>query len=88
MPILEAMALGVPVITSKVSSMPEIAGKAALFVDPSNVDQLVRAMADVLTKPAVAKRLAEAGPEQAKQFSWDTCATETMEVYKKVIGKK
>ncbi len=88
LPILEAMALGVPVITSKVSSMPEIAGKAALFVDPSNVDQLVRAMADVLTKPAVAKRLAEAGPIQARQFSWDTCATETMEVYKKVIGKK
>jgi len=88
LPVLEALALGVPVITSNNSSLPEIAGKAALLVDPKNVGAISRAMKDILTKPGTAKRLAELGPKQAKLFSWDVCAQQTMAVYKKVAGKK
>ncbi len=82
------MALGVPVITSNVSSMPEIAGKAALLIDPTNVESMARAMRDILLKPEIAKRLHDAGPKQAAQFSWSKCAEQTMDVYKKVVGKK
>ncbi len=88
LPVLEAMALGTPVITSKVSSMPEIAGRAALFVDPSSPKDIARAMREVLTKDGVAKRLHELGPKQAAQFSWQHCAEETMAVYRRVAGKK
>lgn len=88
LPVLEALALGVPVITSATSSLPEITGKAALLVDPKNVNDIARAMKDVATKPAIAERLALAGPKQANQFSWDVCAEATMKVYQKVVGKK
>lgn len=87
LPILEAMALGVPVITSKTTSMPEIAERAALFVDPTSVTDMTRGLREVLTKPDVAKRLHEAGPKQAAKFSWDRCADQTMSVYKKVAGR-
>ncbi len=88
LPVLEAMALGTPVIASRTSSMPEIAGTAALFVDPKNPKDIARAMRDVLTKPAVAQRLRDVGPKQAQHFSWQRCAEETMAVYRKVVGKK
>lgn len=88
LPVLEALALGVPVITSNASSLPEIAGKAALLVDPSNVQTIARAMKDIATKSAIVERLKKAGPKQASQFSWDTCAVETMKVYRKAAGKK
>ena len=88
LPILEAMALGVPVVTSKTTSMPEIAERAALFIDPTNVADITRGLREVLTKPDVAKRLHEAGPKQAAKFSWQRCAEETMAVYRKVAGKK
>jgi glycosyltransferase involved in cell wall biosynthesis len=88
LPILEAMALGVPVVTSKTTSMPEIAERAALFIDPTNVADITRGLREVLTKPDVAKRLHEAGPKQAAKFSWLRCAEETMAVYQKVAGKK
>ncbi len=87
-PILEAMALGVPVITSKTTSMPEIAERAALYIDPTSVADMTRGLREVLTKPDVAKRLHEAGPKQAAKFSWERCADQTMAVYKKVVGKK
>ncbi|MEK7569862.1 MAG: glycosyltransferase family 1 protein [Patescibacteria group bacterium] len=88
LPVLEALALGVPVITSNNSSLPEITGKAAILVDPKNVNDIARAMRDILTKPATVQRLQAAGPKQALSFSWDTCAQETMKVYRKVVGKR
>jgi len=88
LPVLEALALGSPVITSKVSSMPEIAGKAAVYIDPKNINEIARAMRDVLAKPGLARKLHDTGLKQAQAFSWETCAQETMKVYQKTVGKK
>ncbi|RJO59016.1 glycosyltransferase family 1 protein [Candidatus Parcubacteria bacterium] len=88
LPVLEALALGAPTITSPVSSMPEIAGRAAIFVDPLNLEALAKAMRDILEKPGLAKKLSTAGQAQAKNFSWEVCARETMKVYRKTVANK
>lgn len=73
MPVVEAMACGCPVICSDRSSLPEIAGDAALYVDPTRADQLVAALGEV-RKPETRRRLIEAGLERAKKFSWSRAA--------------
>lgn len=82
LPVLESMALGTPVITSRVSSLPEVAGTAALLVDPEDQDELARAMGRVLDQPALQRRLSAAGTVQVKTFSWDRAARETLAVYR------
>ena len=82
--ILEAQTCGIPVITSNTSSMPEVAGDGAVFVDPYKI-QSIR---DALGKVSIAKNkeeLIKLGLENVKRFSWDKCAKETIDVYKKVI---
>lgn len=83
-PILEAMTCGCPVVTSKISSMPEVAGEAAILVDPMSVESIAEGI-----KKALKNRqdLIEEGYRQAKKFSWEKCARETLEVYKGVIGR-
>jgi len=76
-PIVESMALGTPVVTSDVSSMPEVAGDAALLVDPHDVDGLASALASVLTDDALHASLREKGLERVKRFNWERCARET-----------
>jgi glycosyltransferase involved in cell wall biosynthesis len=71
MPVLEALASGVPVVTSAVSSLPEVAGDAAVLVDPGDVDALAEALAGVLTNSALAARLRAAGPLRARAYRWD-----------------
>lgn len=85
-PIAEAMACGCPVITSNVSSMPEVAGDAALLVDPRDVREIRRAMLTVIAEPGVRKRMISAGLRQAAQFSWRRCAEETLAVIRSVAG--
>jgi glycosyltransferase involved in cell wall biosynthesis len=85
LPVLEAMACGTPVITSNVSSLPEVAGNAALLVDPYNVDELADAMRRILSDPALAADLRARGLERAQQFSWERTAQETLAVYKHVL---
>lgn len=80
LPVLEAMAAGAPVITSNVSSLPEVAGDAALTVDPTDVGALTSAMEQLLTDPALAKRLRTAGKARAALFSWDRMAREYLEL--------
>jgi glycosyltransferase involved in cell wall biosynthesis len=70
LPVLEAMASGTPVITSTVSSLPEVAGDAALAVDPLDVPALIEAMVRVLTKPELRSKLRHRGFRQVEQFSW------------------
>lgn len=82
--ILEAQACGTPVITSKTSSMPEVAGEAALFVDPYKVGS-IRGAIQYLSSSDIKDDLIEKGYENVKRFSWDKCAKETIDVYKKVI---
>ena len=78
-PPLEAMACGTPVITSNVSSLPEAVGNAAITINPYNLDELYRAMEMVLTDENLKNNLIKKGHEQAKKFSWQKCARETLD---------
>ena len=84
LPILEALSCGIPVITSNVSSMPEVAGEAALLIDPQETGQLSAAMTKVLTDPILALEMGRKGLAQARKFSWEKAAAETLAVIKKV----
>ena len=81
LPVLEAMACGVPVVTSDAASMPEVAGGAALLVDPRDVDALAAAIAQGLSDEGLRRRLRSAGLARAAQFSWRRTARRTLDVY-------
>jgi glycosyltransferase involved in cell wall biosynthesis len=83
-PVLEAGACGVPVITSNTSSLPEVAGDAALLVDPHDVDAIADAMVRLATDEALRADLARRGLENVKRFSWEKCARETLAVLESV----
>lgn len=85
LPVLEAMACGCPVITSDVSSLPEVAGPAALLINPRRVDDLARAIHRVLTDPDLSPSLREKGFQQARKFSWENTARETIAVFNRVL---
>ena len=85
LPALEAMACGCPVICSNVSSLPEVAGDAAILVNPLDVDKLTSEMAQVLRDPELRSDLRKRGLAQAGTFSWDRTARKTIAVYKKVV---
>jgi len=88
LPILEAMQCGTPVISSNSTSLPEVVGDAGILVDPKDQDQLCQAMLDILTDESLRENLKHKGLERAKQFSWEKCANETVEIYKKIIASK
>jgi glycosyltransferase involved in cell wall biosynthesis len=81
LPVLEAMSAGCPVITSNVSSLPEVAGKAALLVDPLNATDIAQAMQIILEDEALRIRLIEDGHIQAARFSWEETARMTRDIY-------
>ena len=83
-PVLEAFAAGVPVVTSNVSSLPEVAGDAALLVDPHSSEELRNAMYRLATEPALTAALVEKGRARAAEMSWEKCAAKTIEVYRKL----
>lgn len=83
LPILEAQAMGCPVITSNISSMPEVAGKGAIFVDPYSVENIKDGMVKIMNQE-LRSRLMELGKENVKRFSWEKCARETLEVLESV----
>jgi glycosyltransferase involved in cell wall biosynthesis len=83
--VLEAMACGAPCVIGNRGSLPEIAGGAAIQVDPGDVDELSAALERVLNDEALQQRLRQAGLAQAKGFSWQRCARETLAVYQQVI---
>ena len=87
LPILEAQASGCPVLTSNISSMPEVAGKGAIFVDPYSVDDIVvglKKMEDRRLRMEMIKK----GFENIKRFSWEKCARETLRVLEQVTNNK
>lgn len=86
LPVAEAMACGVPVITSATSSLPEVAGDAAIFVDPRDDAALAAAVARVLGDADLRATLAARGRTQAARFTWDRCARETLAVYEQAIA--
>ena len=88
LPVLEAMACGVPVVTSNISSLPEVAGDAALLVDPYSVTAIADAMQKVLSDPSLAAELRERGLARARMFSWEETARKTIAVYERVLGQR
>ncbi len=82
--ILEAMQQGTPVITSNISSMPEVAGEAGYLVDPYRVDEIVTGMRKILSDRKLRDELISAGYEQVQKFSWEKCARETLNVYRNI----
>lgn len=85
-PILEAMGCGVPVITSNTSSMPEIAGEAAILIDPFKPDQITAAMIKIMDNQTLRNELASKGLERAALFSWKRMAEEVKTVYESVYS--
>src|SRR5215213_2201510 len=88
LPPLEAMACGAPVITSRIASLTETVGTAARLVDPNDVEDLARAMAEMLTDEKRRQHYAELGRNQVKRFSWEQTALKTLEVYREVLQKR
>ncbi len=87
LPVQEAMACGTPVICSNVSSLPEVAGDAALFFGPGDTEALAEAMAQLWKEPALREELARRGPAQAARFTWERCAETVLSVLE-CVGKK
>jgi len=85
LPVMEAMAAGVPVITSATSSMPEIAGSAARLVDPTNEDEITAALAALADNPALREKMSVQGRNRAREFSWEAAARRTLEIYTDVL---
>jgi glycosyltransferase involved in cell wall biosynthesis len=86
LPPLEAMASGTPVVTSNVSSLPEVAGDAAMLVDPHDVESIVDGMRRVLTDPGRAAELRRRGFVRARDFSWERSVSQIWRVYQEVAG--
>ncbi len=87
LPIVEAMACGCPVITSNVSSLPEIAGSAALLVDPKDGAALADAMRCVILDQGLREHLRAQGLLRARDFSWDRTAESTLVVYQRIFAR-
>lgn len=86
--VVEAMACGLPVITSNVSSLPEVAGEAAVLVDPLNVEAIVQAIFKIKQDSSYRDQLIEKGLVRAKSFSWIKAAEQVAQVYENVLLKK
>jgi glycosyltransferase involved in cell wall biosynthesis len=85
LPPLEAMACGTPVITSNISSIPEVVGDAAILIDPYNTTEIAQAIASVLNNKELRDRLKMNGLVRSNLFSWDKTARETLKLYQEVI---
>jgi glycosyltransferase involved in cell wall biosynthesis len=86
LPVLEAMACGLPVVTTDSSSLRELAADAALLVEPGSSEALEDAMGRILEDRGLRDRLRAKGLERAARYSWETTARETALVYEAVIG--
>jgi glycosyltransferase involved in cell wall biosynthesis len=86
LPVVEAMASGLPVLTSNSSSLGEIAGDAAVTIDPTDTDALIAAMRQLATDGELRRQLSERGLQRARSFSWTQTAREMLAVYHRVAG--
>jgi glycosyltransferase involved in cell wall biosynthesis len=87
LPVLEAMACGTPVITSTESSLPEVTGPegVARLVNPTDIDALAKAMAEVMVDAELQAAMSERGLARAAEFTWEKTAWETVRIYQKVL---
>lgn len=84
-PILDAFTCGLPVITSNISSMPEVGGNGAIYVDPTDLDDISAKIKNVLEDKDLREVMIKNGFEQVKKFSWEKVAFETAEVYRRLM---
>lgn len=87
LPVVEAMACGAPVVTSDVSSMPEVAGGAAVLVDPEDADAIADGVRQVLENTELRRDLRERGPEQALRFSAEVVVPRLLEIYQRAVQR-
>jgi len=85
-PVAQAMAVGIPVLTSNISSLPEIAGDAALLVDPRSLAEIREALARLLLSPALRSELGARGRRRASTFRWEDCAARSLRFFQDVTG--
>jgi glycosyltransferase involved in cell wall biosynthesis len=86
LPIIESMACGTPVITSTATCLPEIAGDAALVVNPESAEEIAQAILRLHLEPELRSRLVREGFTRARIFSWEACAVATLEAYKGMVS--
>ena len=79
-PVLEAQAIGTPVITSNISSMPEISGEGAILIDPNNIEQICSMLYKIIDDQELKERLIKKGEENARKFTWQKCAQKTLKI--------
>jgi len=84
-PVLEAMARGVPVLCSNTSSLPEVAGEAAVLVNPLDTDDIARGLRDITADEDLRRTLIERGYQQAQKFMWHACADVVLNIFEKVL---
>jgi len=87
LPPLEAMACGAPVVSSDVSSLPEVVGDAGILVNPYEKEELAKSIYEVINNPELKKKMISKGIERAKKFSWQTAARKTLALYEDVVRK-
>jgi glycosyltransferase involved in cell wall biosynthesis len=87
LPALEAMSNGAPVASSSATCLPEIYGDAAAYFNPHEIDDMVKVIKRILLKPELREELIAAGYKQAKKYSWQKMAEQTLAVYKHVLGE-
>jgi glycosyltransferase involved in cell wall biosynthesis len=83
LPVAQALAAGVPVITSNVSSLPEVTGEAALLVDPRSPAEIQTALEQLLSSPSLQQQLRAAGKTRAEQYRWSACARKSLEFFRR-----
>lgn len=88
LPVLEAMSLGCPVVTSRISALPEIVGTAAVFVNPHKFREIGQAIAKVVGNANLRSKLIADGQKRSSMFTWDATARETLAVYREVFAEK
>jgi glycosyltransferase involved in cell wall biosynthesis len=88
MPLLEAMASGVPIVAARTSSIPEVIGDAGLLMDPSNRTEMEEAVMKGLLDSSLRDSLKEKGIQRAKKFTWERAAMETLKVYQEVVDRQ
>jgi glycosyltransferase involved in cell wall biosynthesis len=80
LPVIESLAVGTPVVTSSVTSLPEVTGDAAFLVNPYNTDEITLALDELLSSDSLRNQLVAKGLERAKTFTWQKTAEETLKV--------